>query len=75
MPKKTPTTTPAAPISGQVFIGFKCDSELARLIEKTRKPADRSLWIRQAVAEALRARGHVVPDAWIYPPDRSHRFD
>jgi len=58
-----------------VFIGFKCDAGLARLIEKARKPADRSLWLRKAVAEALRSRGHSVPEAWIYPPDRSHRFD
>ena len=53
---------------GQTFIGLQADENLAAALDQARKFKDRSLFIREAIAEKLKQMGIDVPEEWIYPP-------
>ncbi len=58
--------------AGQTFIGFQADSRLVATVDRARQQLrqDRSLFIREAVAEKLRGMGYDIPDDWVMPPMR-----
>jgi hypothetical protein len=57
--------------AGQTFIGCQADEELKRDIDMARGRRDRSLYIREAIAEKLRNDGFKVSEDLVYPPDRA----
>lgn len=56
---------------GQMFIGFQADVAFVRQLDLGRGRKDRSLFIREAIAQKLRDMNIKVPDSLIYPPDRA----
>lgn len=59
---------------GQTFIGCQVDEKLLWAVERGRGRKDRSLFVREAIAEKLRSLGIRVPDELVYPPDRVRAF-
>ena len=55
----------------QVFLGLQLKQDLMAAIDACRGFVDRSLWVRLAVADKLRAQGIQVPDELVYPPIRA----
>jgi hypothetical protein len=60
---------------GQTFLGLQVSAELFKLVNEARKRLrmDRSRFVREAIAEKLRALGYDVPPSLIDPPDRADR--
>jgi hypothetical protein len=57
--------------AGQTFIGCQADEELVAALDRARGYKDRSLFIREAIAEKLRKTGVSVPEKLIHPPPRA----
>lgn len=59
---------------GQSFVGFQGDERLLGTLERARLSLrkDRSLFIREALAEKLKAMGYDIPDDWVMPPMRGN---
>ena len=57
--------------AGQMFLGFQADLELVRNLDRARGRKDRSLYIREAIAEKLSSAGIRVREDLIYPPSRA----
>jgi hypothetical protein len=60
---------------GQTFLGLQVSAELFKLVNEARKRLrlDRSRFVREAIAEKLRALGYEVPPSMVDPPDRADR--
>jgi hypothetical protein len=60
---------------GQTFLGLQVSTELFKLVNEVRKKLrmDRSSFVREAIAEKLRALGYHVPSSMVDPPDRAER--
>ena len=60
---------------GQTFLGLQVSAELFERINEARKKLrmDRSRFVREAIAEKLRALGYDVPPSMVDPPDRADR--
>ena len=54
-----------------MFLGFQADLELVSTLDKARGRKDRSLFIREAIAEKLARAGIRVREELIYPPQRA----
>ena len=55
----------------QVFIGFWVNESIVEKIEKDRGTVPRSTFLRDALADYLRSKGHIIEDEEIAPPDRA----
>ena len=55
--------------AGQQLIGCQADEELACLVDTARGRKSRSFFLREALAEKLRAMGFSVSDDLVYPAD------
>jgi hypothetical protein len=53
-------------IHRQTFVGFKLEDDLLTLIDTAREFKDRSIFIREAVAEKLTKMGYTVQKDWVY---------
>jgi hypothetical protein len=58
---------------GQMFVGFQADQELIEQMDAARGRTDRSLFIREAIADKLRKMNIHVPERLVYPPDRAKK--
>ena len=58
-------------MSDLVPLNFKVDPELIKALDSARGRVNRSLFIRQAIAEKLSSLGVTIDEDLIFPPDRA----
>ena len=56
---------------GQTFIGAQLDEQLLGAMDRARGFKDRSQFVREAIAEKLRAMKIPVPERLVHPPPRA----